>query len=278
LFNVVVTLGLLAGVVYLSVESKQADAANASHQASLAAAAAEADRAKELIRERGIPPAGALSLLLDDPVVQGPKLFQQHCASCHDLADAEGNGMLADKPTAPNLYGYASEAWLKGLLDPKKISYAPKPEALSPTNRPRYFGATKFASGKMAGHVKDSLPELRNDNEDAFTSMVQMLAAEARRPAGSKATAAESGKLNDFGCTDCHKFHGKGTASGPELTGYGSQVWLVGIISDPGHKLYYGNRNDRMPAYHPSPAKPAENLLTARQVEMLAEWLRTQNP
>jgi len=27
-----------------------------------------------------------------------------------------------------------------------------------------------------------------------------------------------------------------------------------------------------------SPDKPAENLLTARQVEMLAEWLRTQNP
>ena len=276
--NVIVAVGLLGGAVYLSIQSKQADAANASHQASLAAATTEADRVKELIREKGIPPAGALSLLLDDAVTQGPKLFRQHCASCHDIADAAGNGILSDKPTAPNLYGFASRQWLSGFFDPKKIAYAPKPEELSSTNRPPYFGATKFAKGKMAGFVRDTLAESRKDNEAAFAELTAMLAAQAHPPEGRKPTKNESQKIDDFGCLDCHKFHDRGKLQGPELTGYGSRKWLVGIISNPSHKMFYGDRNDRMPAYHQSPDKPADNLLSARQIEMLVDWIRSQGP
>jgi ubiquinol-cytochrome c reductase cytochrome b subunit len=276
--NMAMVAGLLAGVVYLSIESKRADAANELHQSSLAAATIEADRVKELIRDRGIPPAGALSLLLDDPVTQGPKLLRQHCSSCHDVADAEGNGILSDKPTAPNLHGFATYPWLVDLHDPKKIAYAPKPGELSPTNRPRYYGSTKFAKGKMAEFVKDTLPDLRADNGPAFAEMIQVLAAEAKRPEGRKASKAEVQKLDDFGCLDCHKFHDKGKLTSVDLTGYGSRKWLIGIISDPSQKMFYGDKNDRMPAYFNSPDKPADNLLNARQVELMAEWIQIQNP
>ena len=55
----------------------------------------EAERTHELIQRRTvndtgelseplmIPRDGAISLLRNDPLIQGPKLFQRHCASCH---------------------------------------------------------------------------------------------------------------------------------------------------------------------------------------------------
>lgn len=43
-----------------------------------------AKRVIELAKANGIPPTGALTLVYDDPYLQGPKLFAQHCASCHN--------------------------------------------------------------------------------------------------------------------------------------------------------------------------------------------------
>ncbi len=60
----------------------------------------------------------------------------------------------------------------------------------------------------------------------------------------------------------------------PDLTGYGSREWLIAIISDPAHKRFYGTRNDRMPAYAKDPEKPDQNVLSATQIELLANWLR----
>ncbi len=75
-------------------------------------------------------------------------------------------------------------------------------------------------------------------------------------------------------CTECHTFHGKGTASGPDLTGYGSRDWLIGIIANPAHKRFYGKENDRMPAYAESATDAKKNLLSRQELELLVDWLR----
>jgi ubiquinol-cytochrome c reductase cytochrome b subunit len=272
--NVVATVGLLAAVGALTVESKRVDGADTSFQSSLADEEEAAVRVKELIRGRGIPAGGALSLLWDDPKSQGPKLFKQHCASCHDFANAEGEGMLAEKPTAPNLYGYASVDWLAGLTDPKQISYVPA--QLTKSDRPRYFGATAFKNSDMAKFVKDNLKELKKDaGEQEFRKTLAALASEAHRRPGEKPSADVKQAIEDFTCVDCHRFHDRGNlGAAPDLTGFASRDWLIGIISDPAHKRFYGAKNDRMPAYAPSPDAPEKNILTRRQVELMADWLR----
>ena len=78
-------------------------------------------------------------------------------------------------------------------------------------------------------------------------------------------------------CTDCHAFHGesKGTgAKGPDLTGYGSRDWLIGIVGNPAHKRFYGKENDRMPAYAESSTDAKKNVLSQQELELLVDWLR----
>jgi len=223
----------------------------------------------------GIPVSGAMALLRNDAKTQGPRLFKQHCASCHDYAnpdDAEDPANIrAETSSAPNLFAFASRQWIAGLLDPKQIK------------GPQYFGNTKFRSGDMAGFVKETIgsldTELKKDRELA----VMAVSAEARLKAQSQQDADDAeeikqGKkllLDDFGCTSCHRLHDKGQlGDGPDLTGYGSEEWLVGIIGNPAHKRFYGEENDRMPAYAEFPHEPAKNILSARDIRLLAQWLR----
>jgi ubiquinol-cytochrome c reductase cytochrome b subunit len=70
-------------------------------------------------------------------------------------------------------------------------------------------------------------------------------------------------------CTECHQFHKPNEdASAPELTGYGSRDWLIGILSDPRHERFYGKRNDRMPAFG------SDQILDAASLRLIADWLR----
>lgn len=265
-FNVVTTAVLLMATVWLSMKTLAADRANIGHQEALAAGAEAADRAVELAQApAGIPPSGALTLMRTDPKTQGPKLFQQHCASCHNYLDAAGKGIRAEEPSAPNLHGFSSEAWIKGLLDPKQVA------------GPNYFGNTAFKDDEMVHYVRSTLKELLDDEElkETFPKMVRALAAESERKPGEEADEETVFLFEDFGCTDCHKFHGSGDlGSAPDLTGYGSHAWLTGMIGNPAHERFYGDENDRMPAYAESADKPAENILTAEQIEMLVRWLR----
>ena len=82
--------------------------------------------------------------------------------------------------------------------------------------------------------------------------------------------------LGEFACTDCHRFgeHG-GLGSGPDLTGYGSHEWLVGMIGNPLSDWFYpGERNDRMPSFAPAAGHPEMNLLSPTELDLLVNWLR----
>lgn len=268
LANAVVTSLLLVAAVLLSLRVVQHDRANEAHQESLAAGHAQAIRAVYLARApQGIPAGGALSLLRNDPKTQGPELFQQHCAGCHNHVGGQGVDIKAEDPSASNLGGFATAAWIEGLLDPKRI------------DGPEYFGNTAFKDGTMVDFVKSSLEELVDDiGEEEFQKLIAALAEEARHETARPADAvSDDTKLlfEDFTCLDCHKFHDRGSlGTAPDLTGYGSREWILGIVSDPTDDRFYRSDNDRMPAYVEDPDDPAANILTVRQAEMLADWLR----
>jgi mono/diheme cytochrome c family protein len=130
---------------------------------STTAARQNADRAHELASdENRIPPQGALYDLHQDAKLQGPRLFANHCAGCHDHAGEEGVGIrreraltykldpagnwLSQEPplgnAAPNLDGFASRKWIAGLLDPDKIAHADIDTTAWLVKNAPYFGNT----------------------------------------------------------------------------------------------------------------------------------------
>ncbi len=235
------------------------------------------DRARLLADRTGVPPEGAQALLRNDPQTQGPLLFARHCASCHTHLDAQGQGIAAEKPAAPNLYGFASRTWLVGMLDAERI------------RRPEYFGKTELADGEMAGALQSLFDEAESEEQrrqlrDDLTAVAGALSAEARLPPPEGAEPVHTEALQAgaellagrLGCTDCHRFHDQGElGSAPDLTGYGSRDWIIGMMSNPAHPRFYGgNEKDGMPAFAAEPDHPDRNLLTPRELMLLADWLR----
>jgi ubiquinol-cytochrome c reductase cytochrome b subunit len=250
----------------------------------VAYAHSKAERAVELAgAPSGIPPTGALSMLRADPKTQGPKLFQQHCASCHSHHVVNGNPadvgqeIEALQPTASNLWSFGSREWVLGILDPKQIA------------GPHYFGNSKLKSGDMVIWVEDTFgPDAKGELDEKAQSELRQkvenvayaLAAEAGQNRGMNADLDERvavGKtaiVEEFSCVDCHKFHDDGTLGlAPDLTGYASAEWLRGIISNPTHERFYPDTNDRMPAFAASD-DPAADRLSARELDLLVAWLR----
>lgn len=329
-FNVVFTISLLLGALLLSAQAWHDDhyaqyhtldpskfADNAEAQAEYEApfkasqqyldakadAEKQAERAVELVQIFRIPPEGALTLLRNDPKIAGAKLFKRHCAGCHNFAAHDDQTPTRDpiinpNPSAPNLYGFGSRAWVAGLLDPKQITGV------------HYFGYTKrndagetikseFSKGdteSMVGFVKDEIGGVADDQKKAATADIQKiiaaLSAQAQLPAQAKqdekdkALIAAGEKLitegldwADYGCTDCHKFHDAGDlGSAPDLTGYGSRGWLIDFVSNPAQERFYGKKNDRMPTFRAHAAGEGQNLLSQHDLELIVDWLRGQWP
>jgi ubiquinol-cytochrome c reductase cytochrome b subunit len=167
--------------------------------------------------------------------------------------------------SAPDLKGFGSRSWLAGLLEAGRI-----------TNH-TYYGGTRFRDGKMVKYVTTKLPKKHAADPSALGEMIAAVSAEAALP-GQAAADARDGALIEkgrthvretFGCTDCHAFRKPDDeASAPDLTGWGSRAWIIGITTDPAHERFYGKRNDRMPAFG------KEGRLTATEMGLLADWIR----
>ena len=258
---------VLVGAVLLTVKSLRSDAANPGFQAAVIQAQADADRMVTLIQANGgIPRDGAVALLNQDPATVGPRLFAQHCASCHRYGGHDGLGVVsAEAPSAPDLRGFGSAVWLRGLLNTEQITNG------------LYYGGTKFRTGKMARYVQEKLPALKAKDPAAMASMIEAVVAEADLPANRAGLAArtpqiEAGRVHvstTFGCTDCHAFRkADEDATAPTLTGWGSRAWMVRLISDPTHADFYGKRNDRMPSYL------KDGRLSEREIGLIVDWIR----
>ena len=288
-------------------------------------AAKETGERVQVLAGKGIPPAGALSMLRNDPKTQGPKLFKQHCAACHDHADAQGKGIVTLRPLefgaskkfrpidpkqpdgpraaptgAPNLYGFGSREWLAGFLDPKLISAARFDEKTMQVLDAPYFGNTAHWNGEMAGKVKELFGELDEQGQQNRLQVIAVLSAEAglkpqhlldaelNQTATAKLAPAAGEKerratiikfrtaaLSKASCTECHKFHeADDGGSAPDLTGYASRQWTLDFIANPSHARFYGENNDRMPAFAADAKNPDFNRLSQRDLEMIVDWLR----
>ena len=267
-FNLGLMGALIAGFLLLTWLGFSEDAHDEEFQRAKAHAEQDAHRVKVLANgPKGIPVGGAVTLLRQDPLSQGPRLFARHCASCHRYDGHDGlNGTPAEAASASDLKGFAGRDWLAGLLDPEHVDST------------RYFGATKFAKGKMVRFVKRDVTDFDAPQQDQLAKVIMALSAEARLPYqqdidAADAAAIEEGRVfmdnEDLRCTECHDFRGlNDEPDAPLLTGYGSRDWLIRIISNPEHETLYGDRNDRMPLF-------GENqVLTAEDIGLVADWLR----
>jgi len=237
----------------------------------VAQAKADAARSIELAgRPERIPPAGMLDLVRSDSLTQGPRLFAQHCASCHahvDPAAAEAGTVLA-RASAANLHGFGTAAWMRGLLDPAQVA------------GPAYFGNTAHKDGDMVNFVRNDLADAAVWKADDVAAVIAAMAAEAGQgdAAGKDAATVERGReliAATDRCGGCHPFRDNGVATGaaPDLTGWGSRDWLVDLVVDPTHERFYGGENDRMPSFGRA-EEGAAPLLTRRQIELVADWLQ----
>jgi ubiquinol-cytochrome c reductase cytochrome b subunit len=267
-FNLGFLWTMLAGVALLTYLARREDGQSPEYHQAVLAAERDAERVIVLASApEGIPTSGAVTLLRNDALTQGPKLFAKNCASCHryDGHDGQG-GQPKDKIAASDLKGFASREWLTGLLDPARV------------DSPHYFGGSKHKTGKMVKFVKEDVAAFSADEKGQLQKVIVALSAEAglksQRAADARdeAIVREGGKLlvgTTMNCTDCHKFHEAGEdSSAPELSSYGSRDWLTAFISDPVHARFYGKRNDRMPAYGP------DKILTPQEIGLVADWLR----
>ena len=308
-FNVALLCCLLGGAALLTVQALYDDhmakwtgrteANSDAYDASVAFLSAqlqaelEAERVLELADSPAkIPPTGALSLVYDDPYLQGPKLFRQHCANCHNYVDRErpdAVGNIANKaPTAPNLYGVGSRQWLQGLLDPEQIS---GPDHFG------YAGSPFVGDGEntdMVDFVREAFGEAGDDDlkrhvQEALEKVAAALSAEAQLPEQAElderdqALIAEGRALmegglaeivdNGMSCTDCHSFGTMQDIGSPVLDGYMSRAWLMAFIRNPADERFYGEKNDRMPAFAPHD-NARLNQLDEKSLGLLVDWLR----
>lgn len=287
-FNIGFLVALLLGATGLTVAALHEDfngntEKSQQHIAAVALAHAEAERVHELAAE-GIPPLGALAMLRDDPAVAGYRLFKRHCASCHSHYDPDPSGeesnplrtVVVDEPSAANLYGFGTQTWAAGILDPEKIAGE------------HYFGNTMFAEGDMVTWVADTLGETTDSEATALQrkAVAAALAAEANLSGDATATGTTliaTGReliVDEFSCIDCHKFGDEGDLGmAPDLTGYASRGWLVEFISNPASERFYSPDNyddpERlMPAFAIHADNPQLNKLQPREIELIADWLR----
>ncbi len=267
-FNVGLSVSLLAGIIFLTFLSVTKDRRDLAYKAAVEEARRNAERVKILARSpTGIPREGAVTLLRNDPLTQGPKLFAKNCAGCHRYGGRDGAGQQPkDAPSASDLKDFARRDWLAGLLDPQRV------------DSPHYFGGTKFKEGKMVKFVKKDVAGFTPEQKEQLRKIIAALSAEAglksqRELDQRDAAVIAEGKTliatEAMRCTECHQFHKPDEdATAPDLTGFGSRDWLVDFISNPAHTRFYGKRNDRMPAFG------EDKVLDDHAIGLLADWLR----
>ncbi len=268
-FNLAFLTIVFAGAGLLTFLAKSQDNSDPGYRAAVHEAERSAERVRALAKN-GIPREGALALLQNDPLTQGPKLFARHCASCHRYDGHDGLGLvLSEGPSAPDLKDFASREWLAKLLDPAHVATS------------NFFGGTRFKDGKMVRFVNRDVSKFTPEQKQDLTKVIAAVSAEAklisqREKDRSDRTLIEEGRLlatsETMRCTECHQFRKRDEdATAPDLTGYGSAEWLTDFIKNPAHERFYGRRNDRMPVFG------EEGRLDDQSIAMIVTWLRGES-
>jgi ubiquinol-cytochrome c reductase cytochrome b subunit len=242
------------------------------HDKLYAKARADADRvsaAAVQLAMQGVPPAGALEMVRNDPELRGRSLFAAHCASCHVLGD------LGDpkKATASKLDGWGTTEWILAMIH--------DPDA------PQFFGLGPY-KGKMPSvdqRPKDKpaeepwTPMVKTDAEKA--AVAAFLASQGDEPGDpprttDAATLAQGEKIVSDRCTTCHLYKVDGDLEGsgiaPELAHYGSIAWTRSQVANPATDQTYRDQ-----ALDPAMKKHMPRFdkdLSPGDVDVVARWTR----
>jgi ubiquinol-cytochrome c reductase cytochrome b subunit len=230
--GVLVIVGLLCGVGFLTYQAVAKDRGDEDFQKKLKEADVLANRAIQLAGQ-GIPAEGAVYLLRRDPYTKGEELFRQNCASCHTYGDPKKEGA-----SASDLANFGTKQWVRDLLE--------EPDS------PRYFGRTKLK--RMSDWVKKERKKGKEEKLLAdFTLVSEWLGSHPRKDIPAESDQSEFAKgyrVYEERCSACHSYKGAGggEANAPDFTGYGDAEWIRLMIMAPNHPLRYGT-NNRMPAF-----------------------------
>jgi len=284
LFAIVIGVGALTGIALYE------DANDASFQAAKRRAHRDSARIPELIESAaGIRPEGAASLLAQDPLTQGPRIFAKQCAACHRYNGHNGLGTavvevrdgreIEATATATDLGNFGSREWARSVL----VDYKNHFTALGHATWNGEPVGPAFLEGDMAAWSEENRDALLQ-NEADLTALVEFIVAQGQRmdlPAPKAELVArgreifESGELADgeltMSCIDCHAIHVVGEDEplsedgvAPVLTGYGGAAWLKLFITDPSAAEAYGE-NNAMPAF--------VEKLSEQEFSLLVRWL-----
>ena len=173
---------------------------------------------------------------------------------------------LQEKQSAPDLKDFATQQWIRDLLDPDKYISA------------RYFGGTTHRDGAMyKKFLNRKVRKYAADEREMLDAIAVALSAEAKLPSQVATDQTNVALIkqgiayleDDIGCIDCHAFgEPDPDADGPDLTGYGSRQWIIDFVKNPGHEKFYPENNDRMPAFG------VKKILTDNEIGLIADWLR----
>jgi ubiquinol-cytochrome c reductase cytochrome b subunit len=240
---------MAGGVTVLTVMAFYEDANDPGHQAALAEAHRDAERAIELASGPDmIPVDGAVSLLRRDPFTQGPRLFAQHCASCHRYNGHDGRGTLVTDagsdanpaaviaaPTAVDLGSFGSRTWMTAIVTDYSNHFAWLKNAgwFKDAQKKSADGeSVEFINpdgSEMADWTSGNIESLKStENAENVKALVEFLAAEANHGQTTyddtlvqrgRTLAIDgdwAGGLKGTSCAQCHATIGQAFPAQPD--------------------------------------------------------------
>ena len=240
----VIGLGF-SGAAALIALAMTSDAHDAALQKRLVEDTAQAKKARTLALA-GVPPAGGIAVYENEPFHAAKRLWSERCGGCHDDGKDRKGPLLT--------IGYGSRAWIRGVLT--------DPDA-----------DTNFGRVKKIQEAKSRMKPAEEKGAD-LDALIEFVYAQGGAADADAAKVKKGKELFDGGkCSDCHFDDGESSeGEAPNLGGHGSRAWIAGLLADPAHPRYFGEKNE-MPAFA---AK-----LSAGDINLLAEyvaWLHAAPP
>jgi len=130
----------------------------------------------------------------------------------------------------------------------------------------------------MVRFVQRGIAGFDDAQKEQLAKVIKALSFEARLPRQAQIDDAEYPEIEEgrdamasesIDCVRCHVFRGDSEEdAGPHLDGWASRTWMLGLLRNPAHPDYYGEDNDRMPAFG------EEEILTPEEMGLVVDWLR----
>jgi ubiquinol-cytochrome c reductase cytochrome b subunit len=250
---------LVGGAGYLTYEARSADARDRQFVESREQADVARQRALDLARS-GLPPDGAMYVLLRDPLTHGRAVLERKCLGCH-VYEGKGEGEQA----ASDLKGFGSYTWIRGLLEDPRSS--------------TYFGKVPQCDGMVEWKKSSKLSKPQLDDVARFVASFAAIPPDQTPEEWLNSPGvAEHPGLEPFlnECGTCHVIEGLsegGTRDAPRLFAWGSPQWTRRMIRKPGAPDLYGylDAEDQMPAF-------GSDQLTDNDAATLIRYLRDDYP